>query len=162
MNSLDTFKDFMVSNEVPSYVWRYCSVLDEYKWQWFYLQMKEPMEFVTDIDYLFYILKWILKQDFNDLSYSVFFQDIMDPECRPESLIKNKWWPILQKRYLAQLQNINSTSAFVITTKLVRFQNQFKISFILFFFIKTFRSGVEPVVIAASGNTRHFTKPANG
>lgn len=104
MNSLDTFKDFMVSNEVPSYVWRYCSVLDEYKWQWFYLQMKEPMEFVTDIDYLFYILKWILKQDFKDLSYSVFFQDIMDPECRPESLIKNEWWPILQKRYLAQLQ----------------------------------------------------------
>ncbi|MBN1970374.1 MAG: hypothetical protein JW870_13480 [Candidatus Delongbacteria bacterium] len=62
------------------------------------------MEFVTDINYLFYILKWILKQDFIDLSYSVFMQDIMDPEYRPETLIKNEWCPILQERYFEQLQ----------------------------------------------------------
>jgi hypothetical protein len=55
-----------------------------------FLQMKESMEYLNDINYFFYILKWILKQDFNDLSYLV-YKDIMDPECRPKTLIKNEW-----------------------------------------------------------------------
>lgn len=88
---------------VPNYVQRYCETLDEFKWQWFYSQMKEPIKFVTNVDNLFYILKWILKANFDDLSYAIYFQDVMDPECRPESLIKDEWLPILRKRYYKQL-----------------------------------------------------------
>jgi hypothetical protein len=103
MKSLDSFKNFMSGNDVPNYVKRYCGGLDEFKWQWFYFEMKETIEFVTDIDCLFYILKWILKHDFDDLAYEVFFQEIMDPECRPKSLIKDEWWDILQARYKQRL-----------------------------------------------------------
>lgn len=105
MKSLDSFKNFMFSNDVPNYVKRYCSGLDEFKWQWFYYQMKEPVKFVADIEYLVYILKWILKEDFDDLGYAVYFQVIMDPEIRPEPLIKDEWRTILDKRYQERLQN---------------------------------------------------------
>ncbi|TGE32415.1 hypothetical protein [Desulfosporosinus sp. Sb-LF] len=57
MKSLDIFKEYMSSSQVPNYVRRYCDSLDEFKWQWFYNQMIEPMEFVADTDYLFYVLK---------------------------------------------------------------------------------------------------------
>ncbi|MEW6215652.1 MAG: hypothetical protein AB1478_10710 [Nitrospirota bacterium] len=67
--------------------------------------MKEPVEFVVDIEYLFYILKWILKDDFDDLGYAVYFQVIMDPEMRPEPLIKDEWWTILDKRYRGRLMD---------------------------------------------------------
>ena len=103
MKSLGSFKSFMLGNAVPNYVKRYCIGLDEFKWQWFYFQMKEPVEFITDIDALFYILKWILKYVFDDLAYEIFFQEIMDPECRSESLIKDEWWDILQTRYKQRL-----------------------------------------------------------
>lgn len=53
MKSLDIFKEYMSSSQVPNYVRQYCDNLDEFKWQWFYYQMKEPMEFVTDTEYLF-------------------------------------------------------------------------------------------------------------
>ncbi|MEL7567484.1 MAG: hypothetical protein AAGU75_00395 [Bacillota bacterium] len=97
MKSLDEFKEFMAGSKVPNYVRRYCEDLDEFKWQWFYLQMKEPIEFVADVDYLFYILKWILKSNFDDLGYEVYFQSVMNPEMHPEPLIKDEWWSILQK-----------------------------------------------------------------
>lgn len=103
MKSLDSFKSFMSGNNAPNYVKRYCIRLDELKWQWFYCQMREPVEFVTDINDLFYILKWILKHDFDDLAYEVYFQDMMDPEGRPESLIKEEWRDILQTRYKQRL-----------------------------------------------------------
>jgi hypothetical protein len=105
MESLETFKEFMSGGQSPNYVKRYCLQLDEFKWLWFYHQMKEPVEFVVDVEYLFYILKWILKEDFDDLSYAVYFQVIMDPEMRPEPLIKDEWWPILDKQYQECLQN---------------------------------------------------------
>lgn len=95
----------MTSSKSPNYVRRYCLQLDEFKWQWFYYQMKEPVEFIVDIEYLFYILKWILKDDFDDLGYSVYFQVIMDPEMRLEPLIKDEWWTILDKRYSERLMD---------------------------------------------------------
>lgn len=105
MESLDLFKKFMTSSKSPNYVKRYCLHLDELKWQWFYYQMNEPVEFVVDIDYLFYILKWILKDDFDDLGYAVYFQVIMDPEMHPEPLIKDEWWTILDRRYRERLMD---------------------------------------------------------
>ena len=105
MKSLDAFKEFMAGSKAPNYVRRYCEDLDEIKWQWLYFQMKEPIEFVADVDYLFYILKWILKSNFDDLGYEVYFQSVMNPEMRPEPLIKDEWWSVLQKRYYERLNS---------------------------------------------------------
>lgn len=105
MKSLDIFKEYMCNSQVPNYVRRYCDNLDEFKWQWFYNQMIEPMEFVVDTGYLFYVLKWILKYDFDDLGYAVYFQNIMNPEMWSESLIKDEWQTILDQRYQERFHN---------------------------------------------------------
>lgn len=104
IKSIDSFQVFMLGEGVPCYLQRYCKQLDDSQWQWFYEQMVEPVTFVTDIAYLFYVLKWILKYDFDDLSYAVYFQDMMDPECIPQSLIKNEWLPVLWNRYEQRLK----------------------------------------------------------
>ncbi|OIJ21359.1 hypothetical protein BKP45_00850 [Anaerobacillus alkalidiazotrophicus] len=104
IKSIDSFQVFMLGEGVPCYVQRYCKQLDASQWQWFYEQMLEPVTFVTDTAYLFYVLKWILKYDFDDLSYAVYFQDIMDPECNPQSLIKDEWLPVLWNRYGQRLK----------------------------------------------------------
>lgn len=104
LTSFDSFKTFMMSGNVPNYINRYCNNLSEVKWIWFYAQMLEPIYFVTDIDYLLYILKWILKSDFKDLSYEIYFYEVMDAEGRPESLIKYEFWPMLTERYTKQLE----------------------------------------------------------
>lgn len=105
MKSLNSFREFMTSYQVPNYVKRYCMELDNSRWQWFYSQMKEPIEFVADVGYLFYVLKWILKNDFDDLGYEVYFQSVMNPEMRPEPLIKDEWWLVLNKRYSKRFKN---------------------------------------------------------
>ena len=103
MKSLPEFKEQMTSLKVPNYVIRYCEDLDKQKWKWFYVQMKNALEVTNDVDYLFYVLKWILKYDFDDLTYAIFLQDYMDPEMRPESLIKDEWHGTLYERYKDRL-----------------------------------------------------------
>ncbi|MBU9714338.1 hypothetical protein [Evansella tamaricis] len=103
--SIESFQVFMLGEDVPCYLRRYCKQLNDSQWQWFYEQIMEPVTFVTDIAQLFYVLKWILKYDFDDLSYAVYFQDIMDPECSPQSLIKEEWLPVLWHRYEQRLMN---------------------------------------------------------
>lgn len=97
--TLDSFKKFMLSNDVPNYVVRYCKQLNEVKWIWFYAQMVEAVMITDELDYLFYVLKWILKTDFHDLTYEMYFYDMTDPECRPESLIKKKYLSIYNEHY---------------------------------------------------------------
>jgi len=104
IKSIDSFQVFMLGEGVPCYIQRYCKKLDHSQWQWFYEQMLEPVTFVMDIAYLFYELKWILKYEFDDLSYAVYFQDIMDPECNPQSQIKDEWLPVLWDRYGQRLE----------------------------------------------------------
>lgn len=50
-------------------------------------------------EYLFYVLKWILKSDFHDIIYELFCIDMMDPECRQESLIKDSLWDMYSSHY---------------------------------------------------------------
>lgn len=100
IKSLDSFQVFMLGEDMPSYIHRYCNQLDDAQWQWFYEQMLEPVAFVTDISYLFYELKWILKYDFDDLSYAVYFQAMMNPECMPQPPIKEEWLSTLRDRYV--------------------------------------------------------------
>lgn len=94
----------MTSNRVPAYINRYCEKLDEGSWKRFYEQMEEPVSFTRDINELFYVLKWILKFDFHDLSYAVFVQYFMDPEGNG-CLIEDEWWPVLRDRYWQQMKN---------------------------------------------------------
>jgi hypothetical protein len=102
IETMDNFKEFMLSNNVPNYVRRYCEQLNEIKWIWFYAQMIEAVMITDELDYLFYVLKWILKTDFHDLTYEMYFYDMLDPECRPESLISDKYWTIYSEYYHTQ------------------------------------------------------------
>lgn len=104
MESLNSFKSFMSGNDVPTYINRYCQDLDNRSWERFYEQMKEPLEFVKDTETLIYVLKWILKYDFDDLSYAVFFQGFMDPEGTGD-LIMDSWWQILCDRYWSRIEH---------------------------------------------------------
>lgn len=98
MKSLTSFQMFMNSSQVPSYMNRYCQQLDQEQWRCFYGQMKEPIEFTVNLEELFYALKWILKSDFDDLSYALLFQEILNPESR-DCFIEEEWWQILFDRY---------------------------------------------------------------
>ncbi len=99
MKSIESFKNFMRSESVPNYVQRYCSQLNEVKWIWFYAQMTEAVLITDELDYLFYVLKWILKDDFHDIAYEMYCIDMSDPECRLESLIKDSLWDVYSKHY---------------------------------------------------------------
>ena len=104
MKSIDTFKQFMTSVEVPNYVSRYCEQLNEIKWIWFYAQMMEAMLLTDEPDYLFYVLKWILKRDFHDIAYEMYCLDMMNPEMRHESLIKDSLWDAYSSHYFPTFQ----------------------------------------------------------
>lgn len=80
------------ANNVPNYITRYCNQLNEIRWIWFYVQMVEAVIITDELDYLFYVMKWILKTDFNDLTYEMYFFDMTNPECRKESLIRENYW----------------------------------------------------------------------
>ena len=93
----------MTSPHSPNYVRRYCEKLSEQKWAWIYAQMKNAMEIAVNAERLIYVLKWILKTDFDDLAYEVYLQDYMNPEMSPDSLIKDEWQDGLHARYKERL-----------------------------------------------------------
>jgi len=99
MESIKSFKDYMLHKRNENYIIRYCNSLDELGWNNFYNQMKEPLEFIIDESYLFYILKWILKFPYEDLSYDVYLEVIMNPGQIVKPLITTKWHSILEQRY---------------------------------------------------------------
>ena len=99
MDSLNDFISFMLSDFAPSYVCRYCSSLTPDQWGWFYAQMLAAFDFTDEPEYLFYVLKWILKHDFDDLVYEMYCQDVFNPECRKESLIKRSRWKRCAAKY---------------------------------------------------------------
>ncbi|GEP67261.1 hypothetical protein [Clostridium beijerinckii] len=102
IENLNTFKESMLSDDIPSYVIRYCEQLNEVKWIWFYVQMMEAVIITEELDYLFYVLKWILKTDFHDLAYEMYFYDMINPECSSESLIKDEYRAMYSQRYHTQ------------------------------------------------------------
>jgi len=108
IENLNSFKEFMLSDDVPRYVIRYCNQLNEVKWIWFYAQMIEAVMITDELEYLFYVLKWILKTDFHDLTYEMYFYDMTNPECRSQSLIKDEYWTVYSEHYHAQLMEDTS------------------------------------------------------
>ena len=103
MKTMTEFKKHMTSPNAPNYVRRYCEDLNEEKWKWLHEQMNNALEVTDSTERLFYLLKWILKHDFDDLTYEIYLQDYMDPEMHPKSLIKNDWQKILHERYKDRL-----------------------------------------------------------
>ena len=99
MKTLGSFKAFMTSDVVPNYVGRYCGKLGKEQWECFYNQMIIALEMTDEPEYLFYALKWILKSDYDDIAYEMYCCDMMDPECRDESLIKPSRWEECDRKY---------------------------------------------------------------
>ncbi|MCL2773386.1 MAG: hypothetical protein FWD71_08545 [Oscillospiraceae bacterium] len=100
MKSIITFKNYLTQSNIPSDIREYVKELDEEKLNWFYNQMKEPMEFLTDVDYLFYKFRWISICEFDDLSKEIFLQSIFNnAEGIMTDIIKSGWFRILYDRY---------------------------------------------------------------
>ncbi len=99
MKDVSTFKSYMTNGFKPRYLVNYVNSLNEEELNWFYEQMKEPLEFLTTESYLFYKLKWILKNKFTDLSKEIYAEYLCNPEGFTFTIIKPEWEPILEKRY---------------------------------------------------------------
>lgn len=54
LDDFDMFKQYMSSCEVPNYIGRYCSQLDEKQWKWFYSQIMLAFLVTDESEYLFY------------------------------------------------------------------------------------------------------------
>ena len=103
MKDIDSFKNYMNGIFSPKYLKEYINSLDELQLEWFYNQMKEPMEFLVDEKYLFYKFKWIKDRDFTDLSKEIFIEYLCNPEGYTFPIIKEEWEDILYERYFSNL-----------------------------------------------------------
>ena len=106
MKSIITFKNYLTQSNIPSDIREYVKELDEQKLNWFYNQMKEPMEFLTDEGYLFYKFRWISKCKFDDLGKEIFLQSIFNAEGIELDIIKPGWLNILYGRYEKDIHTI--------------------------------------------------------
>lgn len=106
MRSIVAFKSHMLRSSSPNYIKRYCNQLDGKGWHHFYNQMLEPLEFIIDYNYLFYVMKWILKHTFIDLSLEVYLKVVMDSELALETLIQPDWMCTLSQRYNSYIDDL--------------------------------------------------------
>lgn len=97
--TLKYFKEFMTSDAVPNYVRRYSCTLSKEEWKFFYGQMKIALDLTDEPEYLFYVLKWILKKEYDDIAYEMYCQDMSNPEGRSQSLIKPSKWADCADKY---------------------------------------------------------------
>jgi hypothetical protein len=58
IETLDSFKKFILSKDVYNYVIRYCKQLNEVKRIWLHAQMIEAVMITDEPGYLFYVPKW--------------------------------------------------------------------------------------------------------
>ena len=101
MKSIHTFKNYFTQTNQPHDFRNYVKSLDDDKLNWFYNQMKEPVEFIKDLSYLQYKFQWI--KDGDDLSKDLFIQAVMSCEGH---LVKDKWFNILYDRYEKDIQEL--------------------------------------------------------
>ena len=104
MENINTFKNYLTRTNMSHDIKDYVKNLDEEKLAWFYNQVKEPLEFLTDEEYLFYKFRWIKNRDFKDLSKEIFIESLCNPECIKEPIIKADWDDILHQRYAKDVQ----------------------------------------------------------
>ena len=106
MKSIITFKNYLTQSNIPSDIREYVKDLNEEKLNWFFNQMKEPLEFLADEGYLLYKFRWISKYDFEDLSKEIFLQSIFNAEGIQLDIIKSGWISILYERYEKDINSI--------------------------------------------------------
>ena len=106
MKNINTFKSYLTASNMPHDIKEYVKELDDEKLQWFYNQAKEPLEFLTNEEYLFYKFRWIKKHDFDDLSKEIFIESLCNPECIKEPIIKAEWGDVLHQRYAKDIQEL--------------------------------------------------------
>ena len=95
--NLRSFQIEMKAYGMPNYIHRYCEDLDELGWMIFYSKMLVPMEIIKDIEDLIYLLKWILKEDPEDFTYSLYVYEMMCAEGR--DYIKEEYFSMLSDKY---------------------------------------------------------------
>lgn len=99
MDNVFKFYYFMTkSSDVSSVVKDYVSTLDSKKLIWFYYQMKEPIKFITDDDFMYFYLDQIVQHDFKDLSLELYLYYFID-QSYSNDVIKSDWVDTLSKRY---------------------------------------------------------------
>ena len=106
MKNVDMFKLYLTQLNKPHYIREYVNSLNESELNWFYNQMREPLEFLKEESYLFYKLQWINKYEFDDLSKEIFLQSIFNAEGNENSVIKESWLDILYERYEKDIYSI--------------------------------------------------------
>ena len=99
MKNIYSFKNYFTQSNQPHDFREYVKSLDDNKLNWFYNQMKEPVEFIKDLSYLQYKFQWV--KDSDDLSRELFTQAVMSCEGH---LVKDKWFSILYERYEKDIQ----------------------------------------------------------
>lgn len=68
----------------------------------FYNQMKEPLEFITNDDFLYFYLDTIVEHKYKDLSLELYICYYLDKKY-PDNAIKYNWIDILSKRYRKEI-----------------------------------------------------------
>lgn len=106
MKNINTFENYLTQSNIPYDMKEYVENLDDEKLNWFYNQMKEPLEFIKDENYLFYKFRWIRKYEFKDLSKEIFLQSIFNSEGIQLDIIKDSWLSILYERYEKDIQSL--------------------------------------------------------
>ncbi len=106
MKDINTFKMYMTDCFRPQYLIDYVNELDDKKLEWFYNQVREPMEFLVDESYFYYKFNWIRKREFKDLSLEIYIEYLCNSELFTFPIIKKEWEDILYERYKDKIKHL--------------------------------------------------------
>ena len=99
MSDIYQFYYFMTRcSIVPPTVRSYTKNLSDKDLKKFYVQMKEPLKFLEDDDFMYFSLEHILEYKYDDLSFELYFQYHID-RSYSSNIINQKWIDELEKRY---------------------------------------------------------------
>lgn len=103
MDSVFKFYFFInKSLDVPPKLKSYITKLDGNDLVRFYHQMKEPLEFITNDDFMYFYLDNIIEHKYNDLSLELYICYYFD-KCYSDDVIKSNWLDILSERYRKEI-----------------------------------------------------------
>ena len=103
MDNVFKFYFFMTKSlDIPPKLKRYITQLDGKDLVRFYYQMKEPLEFVTNDDFMYFYLDNIIEHKYKDLSLELYICYYLD-NSYPDDVIKSNWLDILSKRYREEI-----------------------------------------------------------
>ena len=99
MDSVFKFYFFMTkSSDVPPKLKSYITNLEGRELIRFYRQIKEPLEFITNDDFMYFYLDNIIEHKYKDLSLELYICYYLD-KSYPDDVIKSNWLDKLSERY---------------------------------------------------------------